>query len=591
MLQCEMARRPAAVAWVVAVFVFVWWSDFAHAQVVTADTEYTAERFRLSVDRRGILGVESADVPDQWSWDVGLWVGYADDPLNLYRTENGDRERVASLVSRRVAGGLVAALSLFDRLQLGVAAPVILNQDQDTNGIAGPPASISRGGLGDLRIVPKLQLLTHEDQFLDVAVILGFVLPTGTSEDYFGDGRAMLQPELAISRPIGSRFRFGVNVGYRARKQRRALNLEVDDEIYAHAGAALMLTKHIELDVTYSGATAAEELFDTFNRNHSEMRGGLAVYAGQVVLFAAGGVGIAEGFGTPDWRAVGGIRLGNIREGSRAIEPGPNDADGDGLLDDADECPDEPENFNQWEDDDGCPEKIPDSDGDGLNDRIDECQSEPEDVDSFEDGNGCPDPDNDQDGVVDDKDECPLEPGAIENRGCPDADSDGDTVVDRRDNCPNEPGDPENAGCKVKQVVKIVDGKLELLDKVYFRTNKAVIRKVSYRLLRNVAEVLNNHPEIKTIHVEGHTDSRGGDAYNKKLSQRRAESVVDFLVNEGVNRRRLDPIGYGEEQPIDSNNTKEGRAANRRVEFKLQDGDGANIKNNDSGPTDDTIDE
>lgn len=253
-----------------------------------------------------------------------------------------------------------------------------------------------------------------------------------------------------------------------------------------------------------------------------------------------------------------------------------------------DSCPNEPENINQWEDTDGCPDTVPDTDGDGLNDLVDACINEPEDVDSFEDENGCPDVDNDNDGVMDAQDQCPLVAGVIQNTGCPQKDSDNDGVPDHLDNCPNEAGSVENSGCTVKQVVKLVDGKLELLDKVYFRTSKAKIRSISFPLLRNVAQVLNGHPELALIHVEGHTDSRGNDKKNKSLSQRRADSVVKFLVKEGVDASRLKGIGFGEEKPIDTNDTKDGRAANRRVEFNIQ-GDAPGIGNNNSGPTGDTI--
>jgi len=191
--------------------------------------------------------------------------------------------------------------------------------------------------------------------------------------------------------------------------------------------------------------------------------------------------------------------------------------------------------------------------------------------------------------MPDTSDACPLVPGVEANQGCPLADTDGDGVPDSMDNCPNEPGDVNNAGCKTKQVVKLTGGKLELLDKVYFRTNKAVIRPVSFDLLRNVAKVLISHPEIKSVRVEGHTDSQGRDAYNKKLSQRRTEAVVAFLVKEGVDKKRLVAKGYGEEKPIETNETEDGRAANQRVEFTILGTSASTIKQKNSGPTKDTI--
>jgi outer membrane protein OmpA-like peptidoglycan-associated protein len=179
--------------------------------------------------------------------------------------------------------------------------------------------------------------------------------------------------------------------------------------------------------------------------------------------------------------------------------------------------------------------------------------------------------DTDGDGVMDASDVCADRPGPVENRGCPDTDIDEDGVVDRMDNCPDEKGTAKNQGCKKKQLVVLTQNKIEILDKVYFKTNKAKIQRRSNRLLNNVASVLNAHPEIKKINVEGHTDAQGDDASNKDLSQRRAQAVVDYLVKKGVDVSRLEAMGFGEEKPIDSNDTKDGRAANRRVEFNIAD--------------------
>jgi outer membrane protein OmpA-like peptidoglycan-associated protein len=247
----------------------------------------------------------------------------------------------------------------------------------------------------------------------------------------------------------------------------------------------------------------------------------------------------------------------------------PKDSDGDGVLDREDACPEEAETDNGWEDEDGCPDEIPDSDGDGLDDLADECKDQAEDADGYEDEDGCPDPDNDDDGVLDAEDRCPTVAGPVENRGCPDTDRDGDGVVDRLDNCPDEPGTAENRGCKKKQLVALSHTKLIILGQVHFRTGKARIRSRSRRLLKNVARVLVAHPEIKKIRVEGHTDNVGKARTNMTLSQNRAEAVVTYLVNEGVPTDRLEAVGFGEERPIEDNATLEGRAANRRVEFNI----------------------
>lgn len=249
--------------------------------------------------------------------------------------------------------------------------------------------------------------------------------------------------------------------------------------------------------------------------------------------------------------------------------PAAKDSDGDGFTDDVDNCPDGPETVNSWEDDDGCPDEVPDFDSDGIDDVKDACKSRAEDKDGFEDEDGCPEPDNDGDGVMDEADKCPDEAGPPANNGCPDTDSDGDGVVDRQDNCPQEAGTADNHGCKKKQLVTITKDQLKILDKVHFRTNRATIQRRSRPLLNNIAQVLEAHPEITRVRVEGHTDDRGPNEKNKTLSQARAEAVVDYLVERGIDRNRLEPIGFGEEHPLGDNTTRQGREANRRVEFNI----------------------
>ena len=145
--------------------------------------------------------------------------------------------------------------------------------------------------------------------------------------------------------------------------------------------------------------------------------------------------------------------------------------------------------------------------------------------------------DRDGDGLMDAVDQCPDQSGPAENRGCPDTDLDEDGVIDRVDNCPDEKGTEKNYGCKEKQLVVITRTSLKILDVVYFETGKAKIKSRSHKLLDNVAAVMSKHPEIKRIRVEGHTDDKGDDAYNKDLSQKRAESVRAYLVGKGIGRR------------------------------------------------------
>ncbi|MDW8361319.1 MAG: OmpA family protein [Myxococcales bacterium] len=250
--------------------------------------------------------------------------------------------------------------------------------------------------------------------------------------------------------------------------------------------------------------------------------------------------------------------------------PPPGDRDGDGYPDPEDRCPDDPEDFDGYEDGDGCPEDQ-DSDGDGLADSRDVCPIEPEDPDGYLDAEGCPEPDNDLDLIADAADRCANDPedrdGWQDEDGCPDRDNDADSLTDATDRCPNEPGPVAEQGCpRVYQNVQVTSTAIRITQTIHFEFNRAVIRPESYGILNTVAQVLRDFPDI-TVEVQGHTDDRGNDAFNMRLSNARANAVRDYLIGQGIAPHRLTAVGYGETRPIASNSTREGRAANRRVEF------------------------
>lgn len=174
------------------------------------------------------------------------------------------------------------------------------------------------------------------------------------------------------------------------------------------------------------------------------------------------------------------------------------------------------------------------------------------------DAEGCP-LDSDNDGVADFRDQCPGTPAGVEvnAKGCP-LDSDNDGVADYRDQCPGTPAGQEvNAlGCPESLV----------LEGVNFEFDSANLTASAESELNGVAEKLVNNAEAR-VRIEGHTDSVGNAQYNKTLSQERAESVADYLQANGVEQDRMKSVGFGEEQPVATNDTDAGRAENRRVEL------------------------
>jgi OOP family OmpA-OmpF porin len=248
------------------------------------------------------------------------------------------------------------------------------------------------------------------------------------------------------------------------------------------------------------------------------------------------------------------------------------DSDGDGVPDSRDACPGTPMGVKV--DEHGCPL---DSDGDGVPDYLDKCPNTPAGVKV--DVNGCP-LDADGDGVPDYLDKCPNTPTgvAVDVNGCP-LDSDGDGVPDYLDKCPNTPAgvQVDADGCPIKKEIQkevvIVQAPPEITSIVLngdanFEFNKSALLPNAYAVLDSLIGTMKAHVNYKW-EVGGYTDKIGSVNYNKKLSLRRAESVVEYLASKGINKNNLKVIGYGKDNPIATNETLEGRSMNRRVEIKL----------------------
>jgi outer membrane protein OmpA-like peptidoglycan-associated protein len=228
------------------------------------------------------------------------------------------------------------------------------------------------------------------------------------------------------------------------------------------------------------------------------------------------------------------------------------DRDGDGVADGDDKCPDVK----------GSPalKGCPDRDGDGVADDDDRCP----DTKGLATNKGCPPAptDRDKDGIPDAKDRCPDDAGVAEHQGC--ADRDGDHIADPDDKCPDQAGTKEEKGCLPAAVAKF-SGTIE---GIYFGSGSAKIKKKSFVILNEAAEALKQFPTLR-LAIEGHTDNKGKAKKNLKLSQKRADAVKKHLIKKGITADRLDARGFGPERPIADNKTNDGRAKNRRIEFKL----------------------
>jgi outer membrane protein OmpA-like peptidoglycan-associated protein len=213
----------------------------------------------------------------------------------------------------------------------------------------------------------------------------------------------------------------------------------------------------------------------------------------------------------------------------------------------------------------------PDTDKDGIPDAIDNCPNQAEDFDKFQDADGCPDYDNDKDGIPDSLDKCPNvaedKDGFEDADGCPDMDNDRDGVADEWDKCPDIKGPASNNGCPKTEEIK--RGGL-VLKGVSFVSGKATLTRNSFTILDMVCESLLEWPEVR-LEIQGHTDNQGKAAANVKLSQERADAVRAYLVGKGVAANRLTAVGYGSTKPVADNKTADGRETNRRVELNRND--------------------
>jgi OOP family OmpA-OmpF porin len=521
---------------------------------------------RFDVSERGsdwFVG-DSLDLRGEVRPALGFVLDYAHKPLVLYDEAGKAR---ATVVRDQFFGHIGGSVVLAERVRLALSVPVAFV----TRGASVPflntaIAAESGTTLGDIRLAADLRLFGRYGTPVTMAFGAQLYLPTGSRTAFTGDGKVRLSPHLTLGGRI-SVFEYSVRAALNYRANDDILTgVSLGTEVSFAAAAGLSLVDHSLLlgpevwgstVVVHSAAfqretTPFEMLFGVHYRP-KDFRFGLGV-----------GPGLSRGMGTPDVRVVG-----MFEWAPGFIE----DRDGDHILDDVDACPDVP----GWPNDDpkknGCPPS--DRDGDGFIDEIDACPDVPGVASDDPARNGCPVPgDRDNDGIVDEKDDCPDVPGVPSDEpgknGCPIPDTDGDGILDPQDACPTVAGpadpDPTKNGCPKARIEK---DQIVITERVEFKTDSAELLDSSNGILIAVLNVLGEHPELRQVRVEGHTDDVGGARYNKGLSERRAKSVVQWLVKHGVTRERLLEAGFGLERPLDTNRTAAGRQKNRRVEFHI----------------------
>ncbi len=513
-----------------------------------------------------------------------LGVGLSVDPLRMGNITNGAVQRASAgnVITDQLSTYLSAGVEFLNRFTFGVTFPAAWleggNQpsaaaNQFLNQGAVTTFSTTGPAIGDTRLDFRGVVYRSPDQTWSLGAELGVFIPTGSSANFGGDGSASWLPmvngewtpprlplPLTFVADMGLHFRPDNAVNDPAGQHGVAQGLGVGNEWRWAIGALMPIGTRFRVGATIFGQTGLQNdstvgntIFTSQNTPiewNAEGRMKMPGVPGLERLFFGASVGtrLTDGYGGPDLRVV--ALAGTYWTIEDTNPPAPDRKIRESIHD-----------------------SLKDTDGDGIPDDVDACPTVPEDHKEPDPNDGCPAPqDRDHDGVPDDVDKCPDVPQGKDGLdGCPDADKDG--IPDAQDACPKVPGepdpDPKKNGCP--KHIRLEGSNVHVMQQIHFETASATILPDSFPVLTEIAQFLIANPDIKQIRIEGHTDNHGGADYNLDLSKRRAASVRTWLSEHGVDASRTQSEGYGLTLPVASNESEEGRAQNRRVEFKILD--------------------
>ncbi len=513
-------------------------------------------------------------------------------PLVLF---GDDGKRRADIVRYRLTTDLTLAYGALEWLDVGVALPVVANQEGRN---VDDTADLAAFAFADPGVTAKATVLDRADWPLGVAVLAGVTLPLGDADAFAGEANATAFGKLALELPLDNRTDVALNGGYRLRERSRINQVFVDDELMVGLGVSWRQAHDLAFVGDFNVATRIEGAFLVPEETPGDVNAGVRWHIFQGAQLVAGvGAGVLPGFGSPTYRVFAGFEA----------VPRRHDFDGDRVVDGADECLLVPGLVDRA----GCPapkvvkkkkkrkkRKRKDKDNDGVIDYADACPFLAEDRDGFRDDDGCPDPDNDLDFITDVYDADPLGAedwdGFEDDDGIPDLDNDRDGVADYVDGCPNDAGGPDGCGAppgdggsggpggQLSAVPRpggpdapmVLGALLHPARPIIFEFARPELTEDAERVVDGIAAFLKENPNLGRIEVGVHVDSMGSRRWKHGLSRRRAKMVVAELVERGVDAGRLVGRGYGPEVPVAPNKDKPGRFKNRRVELRLLKGTG-----------------
>lgn len=473
---------------------------------------FASNRFEPAEHGSRFFVVDTLDLRGQLRPSTGAVLEWAHLPVAAYAADDTRRRALVEHALTMHVGG---SLAIAERLRVAIDIPLAIHQDGEGVRLAGESfRAATKPALGDVRGAVDVRVLGRHGGPLVLALGARVWAPTGVPSQHTGDGAARVAPQVLASGEAGA-FVWATRVAAVQRwRDDRYAGSDLGAELSGALGAGLRIRRFLVGPEVFAstGISTARAFFGERSTPIEALAGVHHDAAGGLRWGAFAGAGFGRGLGSPA------VRLGLSLEWAPEIER-------------------------------------PDRDKDGIEDRVDACP----------DTAGVADPDPDLNG-------CPVE----EPMPMPREDSDGDGVLDVDDACPAVAGvrtaDRMTNGCPPqpeRPLAVMTETEIRIEQEVRFETDSAALLADSEPVLEEIRRVLVEHPEIRKVRVEGHTDATGDDAHNDELSSKRAAAVVAWLVAHGVEASRLVSAGLGSREPIDSNATEEGRAKNRRVVLRI----------------------
>lgn len=591
----------------------------ANAQTTDAAPGFAIDRFNPAERGSEWFVLDSLDFRGHMRPAIGITGDYAYKPLVIY-TGAGD-ERVA-LINDQLFLHIGASFLIAERLRVGVNLPVALLNRGTSGSAQGFQVTAPAGvAVGDVRFGVDLRLFGSYGGPLTAAIGAQVFVPTGNRASFTGDEKVRLLPRLSLAGSAGVVTYAGMlGIQYRALDE-GFVGKTAGTEFTGGASIGVRaLDGKLVIGPELVGSTVISSAIKSPlpSKSPLELLVGAHYTVRQFRFGVGAGPGLTRGVGTPKVRAVASIEW---------APPADNDTDGDGIFNKVDACvtiagvanadprkhgcPADRDNDTIYDIDDACPNVPgepnvdrtqhgcpPDRDNDAIFDKNDACP----DVVGVPNQNakmhGCPLDqsvgtvvllDRDADGVMDDKDKCIDVPGLKEAPaglteaqkadwtkrflGCPE-DIDKDKILNIIDACPYNPGKPNKDPAKHGCPLALIDAcEIRITDRVYFKTLSDKIEtigekgKTSLAILTAVVDLLKENPQISLIEVAGHA-SQDDYAKNQELSELRAAAVVTWLVQHGVDAKRLVPKGYGMTRPAPGVSVEKGfKDLHQRVAF------------------------